>query len=161
MTTSLYDLLGVAPASTSEELRRAYLVRARQLHPDTGGDPEAMTELNEAWAVLSDPVRRRVYDLGLGEAIAGVDREPAAGEWAPYDADPRDLLDDRPYGRPASLRLLPFVPPGLFVGAIATGCVALVLDEPGMLNLAGGLFFISCVAVAAVALWTIRASVRR
>jgi len=48
----------------------------------------------------------------------------------------------------------------LFASAVGTGCLALVLDEPGMLAFAGFLFFLSCIAVAAVAMLSMRRSLR-
>ncbi len=50
---SPYEVLGVAPTATPAEIRHAYLMLARQHHPDAGGDAEQMRRLNEAWAALS------------------------------------------------------------------------------------------------------------
>jgi curved DNA-binding protein CbpA len=65
-----YKLLGVAPSASAEEIRRAYHKRAFQCHPDRNHrGKEAhrkMQELNEAYAILSDPVTRREYDLPRG-----------------------------------------------------------------------------------------------
>ena len=59
-----YQLLGVAPTASAEEIRAAYRRLARALHPDTHGGAEdaAMASVNEAWHVLSDPARRAMYD---------------------------------------------------------------------------------------------------
>ncbi len=65
MVRTLYDVLGVGPGASSDELRRAYRERARSLHPDHGlaaASGPAMAELNQAWTVLSRPERRRAYD---------------------------------------------------------------------------------------------------
>ncbi len=62
---SLYDELGVRPGASEEALRAAYRRQARLLHPDVAGEAgsgEAMGRLNQAWAVLGDPRRRREYD---------------------------------------------------------------------------------------------------
>jgi hypothetical protein len=70
-----YEVLGVPRAATAGELRRAYLDRARVLHPDRHIDAgprardeaeRAMQELTEAWRVLGDAGRRRRYDRDLG-----------------------------------------------------------------------------------------------
>lgn len=69
---SLYDVLAVRPGCSVDELRAAYRARARALHPDVSALVDAdrqMAELNDAWQVLSDPVRRAIYDRDLG--IAG------------------------------------------------------------------------------------------
>jgi curved DNA-binding protein CbpA len=80
---TLYDVLGVAADATGDELRAAYLARARRLHPDRliDADPgervraeREMQALNEAWRVLGHPPRRREYDRRLAGAEGG---EPA------------------------------------------------------------------------------------
>jgi hypothetical protein len=50
---SPYEVLGVSPGATPEEIRRAYLALARRHHPDAGGSVDEMRRLNEAWAALS------------------------------------------------------------------------------------------------------------
>ena|SRR5438045_3904009 len=57
-----YDLIGVAPNATTRIIEAAYKLRARQVHPDRGGDEETMKLLNEAYAVLRDESTRAVYD---------------------------------------------------------------------------------------------------
>lgn len=73
-TATHYETLRVSPSADAAEVRRAYLARARELHPDQHiGAPEAqrrrverlMQELNAAWEVVGDPARRRAYDAGL------------------------------------------------------------------------------------------------
>ena len=80
---TLYDVLGVPPTADAEELRRAYLSRARESHPDRyvdappadRGDAERrMRDVNEAWRVLGNPRRRRRYDLELMPAERFVTR---------------------------------------------------------------------------------------
>ncbi|MGQ9545650.1 MAG: J domain-containing protein [Dehalococcoidia bacterium] len=67
---SYYALLGVEPHANAEEIKSAYHKLAFQFHPDRNcTNAEAhkkMEKINEAYAVLSDPVRRRDYDLSLG-----------------------------------------------------------------------------------------------
>jgi len=114
-----YDVLGVRPTATPEEVRRAYYDRARELHPDRAGDDQrAMQEVNEAWRVLRDPGSRAAYDRSLRTA-------------RPSSAPPRvigvDDLDDRPIPRaPAEpgdigvfvVRSLPWLAVLLVLGAI-------------------------------------------
>ena len=60
-----YGLLGVSPSATSHDIRRAYLARARQLHPDVNQAPGAAAEfsaVSEAFAVLRDPQKRAEHD---------------------------------------------------------------------------------------------------
>lgn len=67
MVGTLYEVLGVAPDASAEELRAAHRERVRRLHPDVAsGEAAAMRALNEAWAILSDPERRAAYDRSSG-----------------------------------------------------------------------------------------------
>jgi molecular chaperone DnaJ len=66
-----YEVLGVARDTPKDELKRAYRKLALQHHPDKGGDAEKFKELSEAYAVLSDEEKRRLYDQ-FGHA--GVDQ---------------------------------------------------------------------------------------
>lgn len=47
-----YRVLGVEPGATTEEVRAAYREKARNLHPDRGGDGEAFSRVNEAYERL-------------------------------------------------------------------------------------------------------------
>lgn len=59
-----YTVLGVTNAASADEIRRAYRERMRAVHPDTKhGDEEAAKDVNVAYALLSDPERRRRLDF--------------------------------------------------------------------------------------------------
>ena len=64
---SLYQQLGVTPDATRTIVQRAYRRKALRHHPDhQTGDSETMSNLNNAWFVLSDATRRAAYDKTLG-----------------------------------------------------------------------------------------------
>ncbi len=57
-----YQTLGVERTATGEEIKRVYRRLASQHHPDKGGDKERFQEIQQAYAVLSDPAQRQQYD---------------------------------------------------------------------------------------------------
>ncbi|GMH39071.1 hypothetical protein BSKO_06969 [Bryopsis sp. KO-2023] len=57
-----YKTLGIPHNATIEEVRRAYRQLVRKSHPDKGGDAQAFARVRAAYELLSDPVRRAVYD---------------------------------------------------------------------------------------------------
>lgn len=64
---TLYDELGVKASATPNEVRDAYLTKARKFHPDVAGERGAdeMRRLNDAWAVLRNAESRAKYDREL------------------------------------------------------------------------------------------------
>jgi molecular chaperone DnaJ len=58
----LYDLLGLSRDATPDDIKRAYRRKAREHHPDAGGDEEAFKQVTHAYQVLSDPDKRARYD---------------------------------------------------------------------------------------------------
>jgi len=61
-----YSLLGIKPAASAEEIKRAYRKMVFRFHPDRNpGDVEAagkFTQVIDAYAVLSDGLQRSTYD---------------------------------------------------------------------------------------------------
>jgi curved DNA-binding protein CbpA len=94
-----YTLLQVPEGATSDEVRRAFHRFAAKYHPDrftgAGAEPAKVERASEiyrrgaeAYKVLTDPVRRKQYDVGLSQgrlrfdATAPVEPEkPTVGSW--------------------------------------------------------------------------------
>jgi len=67
-----YDDLGLSAGASGEEIREAYLNLVRLLHPDLSAEPSLkrfsenqLKRVSRAYAILSDPARRRRYDSQL------------------------------------------------------------------------------------------------
>lgn len=71
--TKLYDILGVKPDASDNELKKAYRKMALKYHPDKPtGNTEKFKEISEAYDLLSDGDKRAVYDqYGLEAARHG------------------------------------------------------------------------------------------
>ena len=89
-----YQTLGVTRDATAEEIKKAFRKLARKFHPDVSKEADAeqrMQEVNEAYAVLSDPERRAAYDqVGQGYQ-PGQDFRPPPDWDAGFEFSTRDF----------------------------------------------------------------------
>ena len=105
LSSSAYEVLGVVATADHEELRRAYRLRLRQTHPDTGGDAAVFVLVQRAWELVGTVEARAAYDRGHG--FASGPAEPTAADFAGWRPE-RPPADSRPrarsYGQPGGWR---------------------------------------------------------
>ena len=73
---SAYEVLGVSATATDDELRRAYRVRLRETHPDTGGDAVRFHAVQIAWEQVGTAADRAAYNSGSTRSGRTDDRGP-------------------------------------------------------------------------------------
>jgi len=70
MARSYFAILEVPSGATPEEVRSAYRRLAKEFHPDYyEGGSEPFRQIQEAYAVLGDPARRRAYEKSLADVL--------------------------------------------------------------------------------------------
>ncbi len=93
-----YDILGVPKGASDDEIKKAYRNLAREHHPDMVAKSDKATaekrfkEINEAYQVLKDPQKRKMYDqfghAGMGQGAAGNSGfggfGGSQGQWGPF-----------------------------------------------------------------------------
>lgn len=65
MFKDYYKILGIPTSATPDEIRSAYRYLCKQWHPDINTDADAtakMQDINEAYLILKDPIKRQRYD---------------------------------------------------------------------------------------------------
>lgn len=82
--TKLYDVLGIKPDASVDEIKKAYRKGALKYHPDKNKDNPNVTEkfkdVSQAYEILSDPEKRRIYDqYGLEFLLRGGAAPPPPG----------------------------------------------------------------------------------
>jgi DnaJ-class molecular chaperone len=89
-----YQILGVTPHSSEDEIRKSYRKLAMQYHPDRNPDKpgaeERFKEIAEAYGVLTDSVKRRQYDTArkMGGTFT------SNGQQGGFDYSQEDILRD-------------------------------------------------------------------
>jgi hypothetical protein len=83
MKQTLYQILGVDPGASFEDIEIAYAKRFEELSVATIQDPNRLVVLNQARDILSDPNRRMAYDASLSKPAAPTEQadEPESPGW--------------------------------------------------------------------------------
>jgi DnaJ-class molecular chaperone len=89
MARSYFAILEVPSGATPEEVRSAYRRLVKEFHPDHyEGGSEPFRQIQEAYAVLGDPVRRRAYEKSLADLLVKRTTDPM-----PY-SEPEPLIPE-------------------------------------------------------------------
>lgn len=108
-----YAILGVSPTATAAEIKKAYLLKAQQLHPDKNQKKDTTRDfqfLQEAFNVLKNPKQRREYD----SLISGFQEQSSSHQYSPrrqksaYHASEEPVLCSRCHSLSAQPRYVVF-----------------------------------------------------
>jgi hypothetical protein len=104
LSASAYDILEVDSRASEEELRRAYRLRLRQTHPDTGGDAAVFIQVQRAWELVGTVDARASYDRGHGFGDAAAPDFSAGAGWRAPTAQADTRPRARSHGQPGGWR---------------------------------------------------------
>ena len=132
-----YDVLGVRPNATPQEIRAAYIRNAPRYHPlkdDSESAAHSYRLINEAFAALNDPELRALYDAGehsqLAERMARIP-SPTATVSTPAASKPKQAALERPGLRALIIATITsftlFIAPAIFELAISSADTSLVI----------------------------------
>ncbi len=82
-STKYYDILGISPTADAGQIKKAYIKKSKEYHPDKNkakGAEDIFKDISKAYQVLSDEDKRKQYDM-LGEDIDNV----GGGGFDPHD----------------------------------------------------------------------------
>lgn len=78
----LYEMLGVDPCASDEEVRATAKRRLLESHPDVGGDTDEFIRVHKAYETLANPARRAAYDARKRSSLSIRSVATSAGESA-------------------------------------------------------------------------------
>jgi DnaJ-class molecular chaperone len=64
-----YAILGVTRTESYEAVKAAWVALCKEHHPDLGGEPGVLSDINAAWNILRDEVRRREYNQAQDDLL--------------------------------------------------------------------------------------------
>jgi outer membrane protein assembly factor BamE (lipoprotein component of BamABCDE complex) len=108
-----YAILMVHPSAEKFLIDAAYKRLAREYHPDVNSGVNAhqkMIDINEAYEVLSDPMRRKVYDQTYRQKASG-DQDRPRNSWTNSTSKKTERPSQRSTSTPYDKREVPPVPP--------------------------------------------------
>lgn len=95
---NLYDIIGVAPNASADEIKKRYRSLAMRYHPDRNTDSGAEVRFNaiqKAYEVLSDAKRRDAYNLKFNERIVLDPEDEAYQLWKSlFNANGVAIIDE-------------------------------------------------------------------
>lgn len=88
-----YQVLGIERNATKEQIKRAYLLKAKECHPDKGGDADQFQKIQKAYEVLYGETSRYFYDT-TGSEISKDDIEYANNQLSSLIIEVIELNND-------------------------------------------------------------------
>ncbi len=93
MSESYYDILGVSKSADASQIKKAFRSKAKQHHPDRGGDEAKFKKVNQAYEVLSNPQKKAQYDQFGSVGGGGAGGFGGGGGFGGFDASGINVED--------------------------------------------------------------------